>query len=119
MEHRYAERISGDLNVLIHKYNCPIAIGRIKNGSRSGIFIETDFVDIECEHQLTIEVVSGKAGNKKSQTIEMKAIVIHKTSKGFGAEVDIQQISEAEFFLEILRDTKTSQPSAPVFALVS
>jgi len=38
MEHRCTERTVSELKILIYKHNHPIAIGRIRNGSRSGVF---------------------------------------------------------------------------------
>ena len=119
MEHRCAERINSELKILIYKYNLPIAIGRVRTGSSSGIFVETDFVDVECEHQLQLEVLFNRNNAVKPQSIEMKALVIHKTGKGFGAEVDFQNSAQAELFLELLRGTKASLPDEQIFARVA
>jgi hypothetical protein len=118
MEHRCTERINSELKILIYKHNHPIAIGRVKNGSRSGVFVETDFVDIDCEHQLKLEVLLNKNA-VKLQRIEMKAIVIHKTHKGFGAEVDFQSAAHADAFMEMLCGTQVSLPDEQMFAMVA
>lgn len=119
MEHRCAERTTSELKLLIYKHNHPIAIGRVRNGSHSGVFVETDFMDIDCEHQLTLEVLLNKNNATKLQRIEMKAIVIHKTSKGFGAEVDFQVASQAGIFVDILRGPQVTLPDEQMFALVA
>lgn len=119
MEHRCAERISSELKILIYKHNLPIAIGRVRNGSNNGVFVETDFMDIECEHQLHLEVLLSKNNGTKLQAIEMKALVVHKTGKGFGAEVDFQNSVQTELFLELLRGTKASVPDEQIFAMVA
>lgn len=119
MEHRCTERISSELTILIYKHNYPIAIGRVRNGSRSGVFVETDFVDIDCEHQLKLEVLLNKNNATKLQPIEMKALVIHKTGKGFGAEVDFQSTAHADLFMEMLRGIKLSLPEEQMFAMVA
>ncbi|GGY70770.1 hypothetical protein GCM10011613_14090 [Cellvibrio zantedeschiae] len=118
MEHRCTERISSELKILIYKHNHPIAIGRVKNGSRTGVFVETDFVDIDCEHQLKLEVLLNKNNATKLQRIEMKAIVIHKTSKGFGAEVDFQNTAQADVFVEMLRGTQVGLAEEQTLAMV-
>jgi len=112
MEHRCTERTASELNVLIYKHNNPIATGRIKNCSHAGVFVETDFMDIDCEHQLTFEVLFNENSAIKFQRVEMKAIVIHKASKGFGAEVDFLDSSQANVFKEILRGPQLIQPNS-------
>lgn len=119
MEHRCTERITSELKILIYKHNYPIAIGRVKNGSRSGIFVETDFVDVDCEHHLKFEVLVSRNNTAKLQRIEMKAIVIHKTGKGFGAEVDFQSAAQADLFMEMLCGTQVSLPDEKMFAMVA
>ena len=116
MEHRCTERAASELKILIYKHNHPVAIGRIRNGSHSGVFVETDFDDIECEHQLRIEVLLNKNHAINLQRIEMQAIVIHKTDKGFGAEVDFEIESNANTFLEILRGQHTNITDLHLYA---
>lgn len=112
MEHRCTQRYSGDLQIVIYKHNVPIAIGRIKNGSRVGGFVETDFADIECEHQLRLEVLGNKQFGAKQQLLRMEAIVIHKTTRGFGVELDMDNREQADLFIEMLRGTQQFRPSA-------
>lgn len=108
MEHRCAERTTSELKILIYKHSHPVAIGRIKNGSHSGVFVETDFVDVECEHQLRFELLLNKNNITKLQRIEMEAIVIHKTTKGFGAEVDFSTAAHANTFMDLLNRTSSA-----------
>ncbi len=119
MEHRCTERITSELKILIYKHNLPIAIGRVRNGSSSGLFVETDFMDIECEHQLQLEVLFNKSNVTKLQSIVLKVLVIHKTGKGFGAEVDFQNAAQAELFVDLLRGTKASAADEQMFAMVA
>lgn len=119
MEHRCRERISSELKILIYKHNHPIAIGRIRNGSRSGVFVETDFVDIDCEHQLKLEVLLNKNNVAKLQRIEMNAIVIHKAHKGFGAEIDFLTATHEDIFIEMLCGAQSSLSNEQTFAMVA
>ena len=119
MEHRYTERTASELKILIYKHNHPIAIGRVKNGSYSGIFVETDFVDIDCEHQLTLEIFPRKNQLTKFQRIEMQAIVIPKTNKGFGAEVDFADSIQMASFIEVLRSPQLAAPDEYIFAMAA
>jgi hypothetical protein len=116
MEHRCTERNPSELKILIYKHNHPVAIGRIKNGSQHGVFVETDFVDIECEHLVKLEVLLNKNPATKLQRIEMQAIVIHKDTKGFGAEVDFDRVSDATAFVDILKYSQSSVPDTQIFA---
>jgi hypothetical protein len=116
MEHRCTERSPSELKILIYKHNHPIAIGRIKNGSQYGVYVETDFVDIDCEHQVRLEVLLNKNPVTKLQRIEMHAIIIHKDDKGFGAEVDFDKVSEVNTFLDILKYPQSAVPDTQIFA---
>ena len=118
MEHRCAERVKSELKILIYKHNHPVAIGRINNGSRHGVFVETDFMDIDCEHQLKLEVMLSKNNYSKFKRIEMEAIVIHKTPRGFGAEIEFPNTQQADMFMEIMRGAKKDIIEEPVLALV-
>jgi len=117
MEHRCTERIESKLRVLIYKHNFPVAIGCINNGSAQGVFVETDFVDIECEHQLKLEVIINKKSSRL-QAVTMEAIVIHKTEKGFGAEIDFFDELQANEFLGLLQGNQAHLVVEPVLALV-
>jgi len=118
MEHRCTTRINSELKLLIYKHNFPVAIGRVKNGSRYGVFVETDFMEIDCEHQLKLEVLLDKNSGTKFQRIEMEALVIHKTGKGFGAEIDFPNSVHGDIFYEILQGNKSVLTEEPELALV-
>jgi hypothetical protein len=116
MEHRCTERSPSELKILIYKHNHPVAMGKIQNGSQYGVFVETDFVDIDCEHLVRLEVLLSKNPATKLQRIEMQAIVIHKNAKGFGAEVDFDKISDATAFVDILKYSQSIVPDIQIFA---
>ena len=120
MEHRYTERYASDLSILIYQYKLPVAIGRIKNGSRLGVLIESDFDNIDCEHQISLEVLLNRNSNKhKLQRMEFKALVIHKTVKGFGAALEIQTDEQTDLFMEILQAVNEKSSNPQVFAMVA
>ena len=110
MEHRCTERFSSDLKIIIYKHDLPIAIGRIKDGSRWGIFVETDSANVECERPLTLEVLLDRKRPSKLKHIEVKAMVIYKTARGFGAELDIETQEDANLFVEMLRGQEILPP---------
>lgn len=89
MEHRCTERYCCNLSVIISKQGQVVAVGRIKNGSHLGVFVEADLTDIECGQQLSLKISTQKFNAGKSQSLSMRALVIHKTRQGFGAVLDI------------------------------
>jgi hypothetical protein len=116
MEHRCTERYSSDLKILIYKHNLPVAIGRVKNGSKIGVFIETDFSDFGCEHQLSLMVLASKSSSFKVQHIEMKALVIHKSDKGFGAALDFVDDAHANLFVDMLKGDQAQWEDSQLFS---
>lgn len=87
MEHRYSERHPANIKILIYKLDIPVAIGRIKNGTRYGLHIESDLAGVALLQQLGIEMLVYGVGNKL-QRYKFDSIVIHKTDHGFGVELD-------------------------------
>lgn len=108
MEHRCSERRSANIKILIYKYGIPVAIGRIKNGTRHGLFIESDLADVAPLQQLGIEMlVSGTAS--KLQRYKFESIVIHKAEHGFGVELDALTDEAGAHLCELLQ----AEPSTP------
>jgi hypothetical protein len=110
MEHRCSPRIETDFHVLICQYSKPIAIGRVKNGTRFGLFIETDW-NARPMQQITLEIAP-----KQSQTLQknlLEAIVVYKVAQGFGVELETltdEQAQELQKFLEARPlDTETKR----------
>ena len=88
MEHRYDKRFPTDLKTLLFKNGMPVAIGRIQNFSRDGVFVKTEFDLIETNQQLEIELVArGVESRLPADCGEhrlCKTFVIHKTDGGIG-----------------------------------
>jgi hypothetical protein len=87
MEHRCSERINTDLKILIYKMGMPVAIGRIKNGSKLGFFIETDFSDVNILQPLDIEIVASSS-SKNTLRHKYKSRVVRKSKAGLGLELE-------------------------------
>lgn len=93
MEHRCSSRIETDFHILICQYNKPIAIGRVKNGTSFGLFIETDW-NVRPMQQISLEIAP-----RQSQTLQknkLEAIVVHKVSQGFGVELETLTYAQAQ-----------------------
>lgn len=102
MEHRCANRYASDLNIQIYQHKLPVALGRIKNASLSGVFVETEFADIDCEHQISLEILSNRKTMPSSKRIKIQALITHKRNNGFGAELDLSAAEHADFFSNLL-----------------
>lgn len=107
MEHRCTNRYISDLNIKIYQHKLPVALGRIKNASLSGVFVETEFSDIDCEHQISLEICHNRS-RTASQPIKIQALIIHKRNNGFGAELDIVDTEQADFFSKLLQGHKVA-----------
>ncbi len=119
MEHRCTERYASDLKILIYKHGLPIAIGCIKNGSHSGVFVETDFADIEIEQQLSLEVLYNRANSINLQPFAIKSLAAHKVKSGFGAEVDFPSYEQAKAFVDMLRAPQSDAVDTQIFSRVA
>lgn len=87
MEHRYSERVDVDLRAAVYKRGVPVGTGRIKNGSRRGLFLQTNYDDVNVLQKLMIEVVVHLAP-QKTQRYELQTIVVRKSAEGIGLELE-------------------------------
>ena len=118
MEHRCSDRYTADIKILIHKYQLPVAIGRIKNGSRYGLFIESDMADVRPLQQLGIEILAYPAA-QKLQRFKFDSIVIHKSEHGFGIELDNLDQEEANQLMDLLKDAPLTPQESELYAMVA
>jgi hypothetical protein len=87
MEHRHNPRTIADIKILIYKYCIPMAVGRIKNGTRYGLYIESDFMDVGAFQLLGLEILFYSPLHIL-QRFKFNSIVTHTTENGFGVELD-------------------------------
>ena len=101
MEHRYSSRVPTDIKMLIYRRGVPVATGRIRNASRVGVFIETDYPELrryqplECEFRL--------AGEIPATRHRFSAHVSRQANVGVGLEVndeDARSRAEMECLLQ-------------------
>jgi hypothetical protein len=118
MEHRCSERYQADIKILIYRYDVPVAIGRIKNGTRYGLFIESDLASVKPLQQLGIEIVVAK-GPQKLQRYRFPCMVIHTTSHGFGVELDTLSEDAGDQLTEMLRASPETPQESELFAMVA
>ncbi|MFT3930210.1 MAG: PilZ domain-containing protein [Spongiibacteraceae bacterium] len=90
MEHRYHKRYPSSHKALIFKNGMPVAIGRIQNFSRSGIFIKTDIPLVDVHQSLDIEFIA-RSGSRSvvygGERRLCQTLVMHKADSGVGLMV--------------------------------
>lgn len=91
MEHRYSQRIRSETKLFIYERGAPVAIGRCRNLSRYGLFIETDHC-VYPNQPIEIEIIRGR-DRKKFKYERIKCYVVHIHSNGFGVEIDEDNIN--------------------------
>ena len=112
MEHRCSERVTTDFKVLIYKMGIPVAIGRLKNGSKLGFFVETDFADINVLQPLDIEVLL-QQGPHNLERYRYTSRVIRKAETGLGLELEYMSPEAAQALDDLLRSPQARQQPKP------
>lgn len=87
MEHRYDKRFPADHKTLVFKNGMPVAIGRIHNLSRGGMFVKTDFHLADINQSLDVELI-GRGNNQRTENggsrHVCRTLVMHKAEEGLG-----------------------------------
>lgn len=118
MEHRCSERHTADIKILIYQYDVPVAIGRIKNGTRYGLYIESDLASVKPLQQLGIEILAYRSA-QKLQRYRFDSIVIHATAHGFGVELDALSEEAGNQLAEMLRASPETPQESELFDMVA
>lgn len=117
MEHRYDKRISTDHKTLIFKNGMPVAIGRIHNISRGGVFVQTETHLVEVNQSLEIELIARCSRSPVDRHL-CKALVMHKANGGVGLmlreDCDETQKNFAKFFAEEFELHQTATRNLPM-----
>ncbi|PUA27169.1 MAG: hypothetical protein B0W54_20320 [Cellvibrio sp. 79] len=118
MEHRCSARYDADIKILIYRYEVPVAIGRIKNGTRHGLFIKSDLSEVKPLQQLGIEILVYRNA-QKLQRYRFDSIVIHTTEHGFGVELDALNEEAANQLIDMLRASPVTPKESELFDMVA
>lgn len=105
MEHRCSARVLIDSNVVICQYAKPVAVGRIKDATAFGFYIESDLI-VQPLQQLTLEIMMYRQP-QKLQKYKLEAIVAHRDEHGFG--VELEQLNDEQTHL--LQDFLIAKPN--------
>lgn len=84
MEHRLSQRTPARLPILVYHKGLPVATGQVRNASRVGLFVATDYTDIGLNQ--TLELAFRYPGNQDHQRRRLKVHVVRKDAKGLGLD---------------------------------
>lgn len=108
MEHRCSRRIPLNINALIYKHGTPVAMGRIKNGSGHGLYVETDYEDVRELQKLELEVLLGER-LKGDRHCRVGALVVRKSLMGVGLEMEMLEENGAKPLRDFIEQRQRDQ----------
>src|SRR5690625_7247260 len=86
MEHRKTKRVPANIHVLLYQRGLPAAVAVVRNISKSGMFVATDFDDIDVNQKVDVEFrLDGESGERHPDKW-VKAKVGRKSPMGLGWE---------------------------------
>mgnify|MGYP003120696298 FL=1 len=100
MEHRLSQRTSGRLPILVYRKGLPIATGQVRNASRVGLYVATDYTEVPLNQ--TLELEFRYPGNTDHQRRRLKVHVVRKDDRGLG--VDFAGLDNDGFTISSLVD---------------
>jgi hypothetical protein len=83
MEHRYATRVPRRINMLIYRQGLPVQVGRTRDISSEGAFVETGQLQGPLPDCLELEFLPGM---ESVERFRLKALVVHRDLRGIGIE---------------------------------
>lgn len=107
MEHRYSKRIPANLRLLLYKRGMPAASGRLKDVSRKGLFVATDFGEVGVNQ--IVEVEFELSDRQELPGRRLHAVVVRKSEQGLGLELEPADVEQFEALSDLYRlgDTRT------------
>lgn len=109
MEHRYSQRVDVDLKASIYKRGLLLGTGKIKNGSKHGLYIETLVEDVNLLQKLVLEIVVHLAP-QDSRRYQLNTIVVRKSFEGLGLELEALDEQDSTTMAEVLSLSHTDYP---------
>ena len=98
MEHRLSKRVQGKLGLLVYKRGMPVATGQIRDASKRGLFIATDYTDVQLNQ--TVELEFRLPDTQEKRFRRLKAHVVRKSDRGLG--VDFEGVENDSFTISSL-----------------
>ena len=85
MEHRYSNRVNTDIQALIYKCGLPVVIGRVRNMSRHGVYVQCAGDEFVLHQPLEIELFT--QGSRSSEKCRFKCFLTRKETRGLALAV--------------------------------
>ncbi|QSP93874.1 PilZ domain-containing protein [Marinobacter salinisoli] len=86
MEHRISKRVPGKLGSLLYKRGMPVATGQIRDASKSGLFLATDYAGAQIDETLELEFRFPKRNERHFR--KLVARVVRRTDNGLGVKFE-------------------------------
>lgn len=86
MEYRLSKRVTGKLGLLLYKRSMPVATGQIRDASEGGLFIATNYTDVQLNQTLEVEFRFPDRYENSFQ--RLKGQVVRKSEHGLGVGFD-------------------------------
>lgn len=101
MEHRYHARMDADIPMLIYRWGVPVATGRMRDASRSGVFVRTSYAELRPNQHLEIEFPVSDTGDREMR--RLRAHVRRCEQSGVAIEMDDRDDAVASSMRALLR----------------
>ncbi len=108
MEHRCSRRIPLNINALIYRHGAPVAMGRIKNASGHGLYLETDYHNVRKWQKLELEVFLGRR-IKGKERCQVSALVARKSPSGYGLDLEMRNDESCHALLAYIEHRQLDQ----------
>lgn len=109
MEHRKSPRIEGQLSILVYKRGLPVGTGQIRDASRRGVFIKTDYRDVRLNQPLQLAF---QLPESRDSQHTLTGHVVRHSEHGFGLDFDSANNDHQAIFQLILW-LNGGEPGAP------
>ena len=109
MEHRHHVRTPVDISTLIYQCGLPIATGRIRNASRRGLFIQTDYGALQAHQRVLCEMHAGGEPGVDMRRVSVR--VVRCAPEGAGVEVEEEDGPVANAVIACARPGNATQGS--------
>ncbi|MDQ2075315.1 PilZ domain-containing protein [Marinimicrobium sp. ABcell2] len=88
MEHRKTQRVPAHINVLIYQRGLPVSVATVRNISKGGMFVATDFEGVDINQKLDVEFRLAGQDQEVVDSQWVSAIVVRKSEMGLALECD-------------------------------
>lgn len=95
-----SKRTDGKLSLLVYKRGMPVATGQVRNASKQGLFIATDYTDVQLNQ--TLELEFRFPDKQEKQFRRLKAHVIRKSANGLGVDFEGMEAENDSFTVNSL-----------------